>query len=252
MASNYKQNMAFEAEVRYIAEAVWNMSCGSCQPSHYPGDPVVREIDGIARLRDVTHLIMVTTSTKLNKVRSDVKKLNAAEVLERKRALAVSKWLITQKQLDAQHIEYARKSNVTTLTLDQFKQRFFDGRSYLSLREVSSFGSARNPTDNSITISDDAYVTLPMVALTSERVRDKKGSHFEDKEYQIDLEEIEKLLDDGVVVVLMAPFGAGKSLTTREIFKLLASKYRESRGAVVPICLNLREHCPEKGVRTVE
>ena len=111
MTNTYRKNMTFEAEVRRVAEAVWNLMPGECQPTHYPDDPVVREIDGIARLRDVTHLIMATTSTRLDKVKDDVKKLLSAETIERTRAPAVSKWLITQNQLDAQHVELARKSN---------------------------------------------------------------------------------------------------------------------------------------------
>lgn len=75
--------MGFEAEVRFIAEAVWGMSPGECQPSHYENDPVVRELDGIARLKYVTHLIMVTTSLKLEKLKGDIKKLNAAESHEK-------------------------------------------------------------------------------------------------------------------------------------------------------------------------
>ena len=82
--------------------------------------------------------------------------------LMKKTAQAVLKWFITQKQLDAQHIEHARRNNVTVLTLDQFKQRFFDGQSYISKRQVAAFGSARSPLDNSINVSNDLYVPLPM------------------------------------------------------------------------------------------
>ena len=238
--------MGFEAEVRYIAEAVWHLEPGTCQPHHYANDPVVREIDGIARLRDVTHLIMVTTSTKLDKARSDISKMNAAEALEKRRAAAVSKWLITQKQLDAQHIEHAKRNNVTVLTLEQFKQRFFDGRKYLSRREVSSFGSARNPSDNSVTITDDAYVPLPMVVLSKVKVRDKRGFHYEEKEKPIDILGLSRLLEAGSIIVLVAPFGSGKSLTARELFRHLASHYRQNARNVVPVCLNLREHWGQK------
>ncbi|WP_429214447.1 NACHT domain-containing protein [Metapseudomonas resinovorans] len=234
--------MQFEAEVRWTAEAVWGLEAGSCQPSHYPDDPVVRELDGIARMRDITHLIMVTTSTKLDKAKGDVKKLGAAEAIERKTAPAVSKWLITEKQLDAEHIEHARKNNVTVLTLEQFKQRFFDGRSYLSKREVSSFGSARNPSDNSVTISDDAYVPLPMAIIEKAKVRTKKGTTLEDKLSVVSISEICRLIETGKIVVLIAPFGSGKSLTTREVFRSLTSKYRKSEFSAVPVCLNLREH----------
>lgn len=238
----YIENMDFEAEVRWIAEAVWRLEPGACQPSHYPGDPVVREIDGIARLRDVTHLLMVTTSPRLDKAKNDVKKLNAAETIERKRVAAVSKWLITQKQLDAQHVEHARKNGVTVLTFEQFKRRFFDGREYIAKREIASFGSARNPSDNSITISNDVYVPLPMVISDKVVVKNKKGKHFEEQYSPIDIKGLCELVEDGNIVVLVAPFGAGKSLTTREVFNEFSAKYRKDSGAKVPICLNLREH----------
>jgi len=238
----YKSNMNFEAEARWIAEAVWGLEPGSCQPSHYPNDPVVREIDGIARLRDVTHLVMVTTSTKLEKARSDVKKLNAAEAIERKTVAAVSKWLITQNQIDAEHIDHAKKSNVTVLTLEQFRNRFFNGRAYIAKREIASFGSARNPSDNSVTISDDAYVPLPMTIVEKVNVKGKNNPRFEEQQSPIDIKGICGLVEDGFVVVLMAPFGAGKSLTTREIFRIFASNYRGGHGVTVPVCLNLREH----------
>ena len=242
MSGTYKTDMKFEAEVRYIAEAVWSLSPGECQPSHYPDDPIVREIDGIARLRDVTHLIMVTTSTKLDKIKDDVKKLNSAESKEISRALAVSKWLITQKQIDAQHIEHAKKNNVTVLTLEQFKHRFFDGRSYLRKRIVASFGSARNPSDNSITINVDAYVPLPIELITKNGVRSKRGEYFEEIATKVTIKDLEKFINEGSIVVLLAPFGAGKSLTTRELFKTLSSGFQSKRNERVPICLNLREH----------
>lgn len=238
--SSYKQNMSFEASVRRVAEAVWNLPPGTCQPSHYDNDPVIRELDGIARLRDVTHLIMVTTSTKLEKAKSDVKKLNAAESIERPKAPAISKWLITQTQLDAQHVEMARKSNVTVLTLEQFQRRFFDSFKYVELRARAAFGSARDPLTDSITIGENAYVPLPMTLTFDSR---KRGGS--DISRNIDIQDICNLINDGVIVVLLAPFGSGKSLTTREIFKKLAAEHRKDSKRHTPFALNLREHWGE-------
>jgi hypothetical protein len=240
MSNSYRYNMSFEAEMRRVAEAVWNLSPGQCQPSHYPNDPVVREIDGIARLRDVTHLIMATTSTKLDKARDDVKKLLAAENIERTRVPAVSKWLITEHQLDAQHIEMARKSNVIALTLEQFQRRFFDSFKYLSLRERWAFGSARDPQTDAITISDDAYISLPITVVSDTRTH----SPFSTGQ-SISLQELALRTVEGGVVILRAPFGSGKSLTTREIFRSLSKQHRDNPTAPVPLVLNLREHWGE-------
>lgn len=215
------------------------MEPGQCQPTHYPDDPVVRELDGIARLRDVTHLLMVTTSTRLDKVQGDVKKLQSAETIERTRAVAVSKWLITEKQLDAQHIEYARKFNVIAITLDQFQRRFFDSARYLRLRNQWAFGSARDPSTDSINIADDAYVVLPM-RISTESSPSKIGQRT-----SINVQQISQRLLAGELVVLRAPFGSGKSLTTREVFRHLAGLNRNDPSAPVPLALNLREHWGE-------
>ncbi len=240
MPSAYKQNMTFEADVRRVAEAVWNMEPGSCQPMHYESDPVIRELDGIARLRDVTHLLMVTTSTKLEKAKSDVKKLNAAESIEKSKAPAVSKWLVTQSQLDAQHIEHARKSNVTVLTFEQFQRRFFDTYKYLGLRARAAFGSARDPHTDSINIAEDAYVPLPMT-ITFNSANTSIGGVGN----QITIDQICSYVADGQIVVMLAPFGAGKSLTTREIFKHLAKLHKNAQNSPIPLVLNLREHWGE-------
>ena len=240
MPSPYKQNMTFEADVRRVAEAVWNMEAGSCQPMHYESDPVIRELDGIARLRDVTHLLMVTTSTKLEKAKSDVKKLNAAESIEKPKSPAVSKWLVTQSQLDAQHIEHARKSNVTVLTFEQFQRRFFDSYKYLVLRARAAFGSARDPHTDSINIAEDAYVPLPMtISFNSANVSTSCVNQ------KITIDQICSDVINGLIVVMLAPFGAGKSLTTREIFKHLAKVHKNSQSSPIPIVLNLREHWGE-------
>jgi hypothetical protein len=240
MPTSYRHNMSFEAEVRRVAEAVWNLEPGTCQPSHYPDDPVVREIDGIARLRDVTHLIMATTSTKLDKARDDVKKLLAAESIERTRIPAVSKWLITEHQLDAQHVDMARKSNVIALTLQQFQRRFFDSGKYLALRGRAAFGSARDPQTDSVNIADDAYISLPITVLS-----DTKSQEAFKPGQSVSLHQLTLRVAQGGTVVLKAPFGSGKSLTTRELFKRLAKLHQDDSNSAIPLTLNLRDHWGE-------
>lgn len=162
------ENRLFEHEVRKVAEAIWGLRPGECQPEFYATDPRVKELDGLARLRDVSHLIMVTVSRRLEKAKADVKKLNAAEKIERLRGVAIQKWLITKHQLEAEHVRYCRENNVSTLPLSDFRRRFFDGRAYLEKRRNAPFGSARNPNDNSITIPEDEYLELPLRVLSTQ------------------------------------------------------------------------------------
>lgn len=239
MANQYRDNMEFEAEVRRVAEVIWSLEPGECQPSHYSDNPIVKELDGLARLRDCTHLIMVTTSTKLDKIKNDVKKLGAAESVEKKTNPTISKWLITQRQLDAEHVDHAKKNNVQALTFEQFQRRFFDGRAYLSKRAVAAFGSARDPHTDSITIGDDTYVPLPMRIVHTNINQLKKQIS---KTPPIDIHGIASHILEGNTVILVAPFGSGKSLTTREIFKELGARHRKDPSIKAPLTLNLREH----------
>ncbi len=234
----YQENMDFEAEARRVVEALFGARPGECQPEHYVESGPLRELDGLLRLRDVSHLIMVTTSTRLQKVKDDVRKLEVAAKAEGRSAPAVALWLITERQLDAEHVGHARKSNVTCLTLDQLRRRFFDGAQYIAARSQVAFGSARNLKDDTISIPKNEYVPLPMQA-------EKRGVSATDRAFlpqDVSVDWVADRVAAGEIVVLMAPFGAGKSLTTREVFFRLSSRYGENEAAPVPAVLNLREH----------
>jgi len=238
MSPEREETMAFEAEVRRVAEVVWGLLPGDCQPQHYEGANVIlHELDGMARLRDITHLVMATVSRRLDKVNQDVLKLNAAEKLEQRRSKPISKWLITKHQLDAQHVAFARKERVTVLTLDNFRTRFFDGREYIQKRRVAAFGSARNLSDGAITIPIDEYVPLPIM----EMPYGTGGQPLRSDMTSASLHEIVQRLRQGDLLVLIAPFGAGKSLTTRELFLDLAKRYLKDDQGQVPIAISLRE-----------
>ena len=235
MSQDHNENRIFEHEVRKAAEAIWGMMPGECQPEFYTTDTKVKELDGLARLRDVSHLIMVTVSRKLEKVKDDVKKLNAAEKIERVRSVAIQKWLITKFQLEAEHIKYCRENNVTTMTLSDFRRRFFDARAYLVKRRTAAFGSARNPDDNSITIPDDEYLELPLRVVSNQAGSVSTLTHWS-------LNEICDRIASGSTVVLLGPFGAGKSLTVREVFLRLSDRYSRDKTGQAPIAISLRDH----------
>ena len=232
-----RHGYAFEDQVRRVAEAVWRLESGGCQPEWYRGDPILHELDGIARLPEATHLLMVTADTKLSKVKDDVAKLNSAEKQERKSSAAIKKWLITEKQLNAEHINHARGHGVEILTLRQFRDRFFNGRDYLAKRRNAAFGSSRNLRDGSITIPEDEYVDLPMT------VEVLPSSGARPSEYSgVTLDEVADRVKQGSTVILLGPFGAGKSLTARQVFLQLTKEYLDSQGNIVPVVVNLREH----------
>lgn len=225
----------FEADVRTIAEAIWGLEPGGCQPEHYSDNLSIRELDGIIRHRDGTHLIMATISTKLEKAKEDCKKLDVAAKLEaRPDGLPTTKWFVTKHQLNAEHIAYAKKSGIICLTLEQFRKRFFDGGSYITKRRNLPFGSARNLRDGSLTIPDDEFVELPMNL--------DEGISAGKAPLSVGLKEIEGRLAAGRIIIMLAPFGSGKSLSVREIFFDLSKLYRKEKTQRVPVPINLREH----------
>ena len=57
-----------------------------------------------------------------------------------------------------------------------------------------------------------------------------------------------KLLNDGKAVVLSGPFGAGKSLTLREVFKQLRADYYRNATNKIPIAINLSDHWGQSSV----
>jgi hypothetical protein len=231
-------NLQFEDSVRRAAEAIWRLDPGQVQPAWYRNDPILRELDGIARLPEVTHLLMVTTSTRLRKVEEDVEKLLRAERAERQRGANCKMWLITELQLNAEHIDHARRNNVETITFAQFRNRFFNSYDYLQKRRTYPFGSARNLRDGGVEVPTDEYAALPMEAIRHRAA----GLEVKSVPEAIDVKGICTLLEKGEAVVLAGPFGAGKSLTTREVFFLLERKLSSQAESGVPVTINLREH----------
>lgn len=230
----YEETREFEAEVRRVAAAIWGLAPGECQPEHFATSGPLTELDGIARLRDVTHVIMATVSRKLEKAKEDVKKLDLAAKSEAKRGNPVRKWFITKYQLEAEHIRHARDHDVTALTLDQFRDRFFNGRDYIAKRSAAPFGSARHLGDGSASIPEDEYVPLPL------RVEERTAKGTLVKELSLD--DVVDALRRGEIVVVVGPFGAGKSLTARELFFRLSKHYLENADRRAPVAVNLREH----------
>lgn len=242
MAGSYRENMGFEVQVRRTAEAVFSVPPGSCEPKRYIGDKDVGEVDGIVVLRDLVHLLMVTTSSRLDKVKEDVRKLRAAEKIERQlhRDKQVSLWLITERPLDPLHIKHCNENGVKAITATDFVRRSFDGAAYLSKRASYRFGSATNPADGTPSALSDPYVDLPMriSAFQGGDVLPEGGS-------DIELDGLIARLESGANMVLLAPFGSGKSFSAKEIFRRASALYHQGKANRVPAVLNLRDHWNE-------
>lgn len=226
--SRYASDRAFEDEVRRTADAVFQLPCGACLPATYSSGKRTVEVDGVARQVLLVHLIMATTSSKLSKVKEDVNRLLLAAEVEEKRHNLAKMWIIVEKQAEGPHITYAQAQKVELLTLQQFRSRFFNGRDYLAKRDQAAFGSARDIETGSPKIASDEYVEPPMTDVES-------GA-------RMTLKAIVSQILAGRVVILIGPFGCGKSLTLREVWFRLRDLYLSGNVGSVPVAINLREH----------
>ena len=214
----------FEQSVRDVARALWGLRDGEGASEFINGD----EIDCVCRTEDVTHLIESTTDMRMDKFRRQVNKLILAKSYLEKRGETVRLWSVTNNEPTTAQRTTARGHGITALSFKAFKTRLLDSQQYLQARWHYRFGSAADPDSGSTNVAEDEYIRLPLNDINAE------------KSYSI--REICDLLYDGQTIILVGPFGAGKSLTVREIFNRIRRDFYNERTDRTPIALNLREH----------
>ncbi len=213
-----------EDQVRSVARALWG------RPPGEGGSEVIdgQEIDCVCRTEDLVHLLECTIERSLDKVTKDINKLLHAKRSEERRGNTVKLWIITGQEPTPQQRTAARKDGVTILSLDQFRARLLDAETYLNARWAYRFGSASDPESGSLTLADEEYVPIPITDIATGETHT--------------IASIADLLVGGRASVLLGPFGAGKSITVREIFRELRKRYFKLGKTPVPVAINLREH----------
>jgi hypothetical protein len=215
----------FEDEVRRIARLLW-------PAAEYGGASIVdgRERDGIFVTEDNVHIVECTVSRRKEKAEEDVKKI--FHLVKKLRSLYAAKgirgWFVTlqeptadQRGVVSKHAEF-----IVAVSFDQFRSRLVDAKTYLDVRSKYPFGSVRDPEGKAVDQLD--FVPLDLVQADSGKLWGLKES--------------EEGLLQGLRVVLLGDYGAGKSTTLRELFHRLAGKYRRQEIDRFPILLNLRDH----------
>lgn len=224
---NYSDEDAneLEDEVRRIAREMW-------PKAEFGGAAMIesQERDGIFETDEIIHIIEVTASRKLEKAVKDSEKLD--KLLKKKRKEFPHKhtvgYFITLEEPTADqrtHITQKYGDSIKVLSYDQFRSKIIDAKSYLQARSNYAFGSARNPKNDGI--QGLTYVQLDMT--------DEKGRI-------VNVGGLSDLLDSGSKFVLIGDYGAGKSMSLREIFFNLRNKYFKARSHKFPVMLNLNEH----------
>ena len=223
----------FENEVRSIARALWGLA---------PGEGAAevinqQEIDCVCRTEDLVHLIECTTDGRMAKFTNDVQRLiNAKRYLEG-RGETVSLWAVGGDEPTPQQRSHARENGVRSLSLLEFKRRLLDSQQYLEARWGYRFGSASDPETGSFDVDDEEWVEQPLIPTGSDD--------------NFSVSDICDLLKQGKTVVLVGPFGAGKSLTVREVFKRLRRDHYRNIAERTPIAINLRDHWGQSEIEEI-
>jgi hypothetical protein len=217
---------AFEREVRRIAALLY--------PDVNGGAAIVqgRERDGLFITEDTVVIIEATTSSEKTKAESDGRKLKSlSDKLAREHPWkAIKAFFVTRGEPTPHQREVIRRIGppVAAISYATFRARLIDTRAYLDARSDYAFGSARDPETNEFQVKDQ-YVTLDFVDAVDHRT-------------QYGVAAIADALDAGRRVVLLGDYGAGKSMTLREVYLHFRARHNKNDSARFCIHLNLNQH----------
>jgi hypothetical protein len=225
--TNENDGREFELAVLRIARARWPQDeFGGAFKLHGS------ERDGRFETEDAVHFIEATISRSLDKAKHDGKKLfDAVKTQQKQNPMKGSRgWLITKYEPTADQrtaVQAIGNHQVQICSLDVFQRSIIDTNGYLSARENHFFGSVLDPETRSIRPTIE-YIPLDIIE--------------QDTNQLFSINDICEKLTDGESFTLLGDYGAGKSMTLRQIFFKLQERYRSGQIHKFPIYINLREH----------
>ncbi|MDQ3730085.1 MAG: NACHT domain-containing protein [Actinomycetota bacterium] len=171
--------------------------------------------------------VEATTWRTKEKAQQDIAKLVKLYKKVTAKSRPAQAWFVTQSEPTADQRAVAPKDgSVRVLSFEQFRAQLVDAHGYLRDRDKYAFGSARDPSSGAIEVKEK-YIPLTMISRGSASAA---------------VEDVVEAVDRAGRVVVLGDYGAGKSMTLREVFAGLASRFRKGTTASFPIHLNLRDH----------
>lgn len=224
---SYAEDLLFENEVRRIARARWPQA-------QFDGAVMKggKERDGVFETDDVIHYVEATTSRRADKAKDDTKKMFGAMV-EQQRSGSMKGavgWFVTKEEPTADQREEVKangKQQVKAVSFSQFQQALVDVPSYFEKRENHMFGSVIDPVTKAIKPTVN-YIPLDLLDL-------ENGD-------QLSIDNLAAGLTQGESYTILGDYGAGKSMTLRQIYFALRDRYRVGGTPQFPLYINLREH----------
>lgn len=223
----YEEDILFENEVRRIARARWPQA-------QFDGAVMKdgKERDGIFETDDVIHYVEATTSRRSDKAKDDTKKIFSAMAEQQKSGSMKGAigWFVTKEEPTADQrseVKSYGKQQVKAVSFSQFQQALVDVPAYFEKRENHMFGSVIDPVTKAIRPSVN-YIPLDLLDI-------ENGA-------QLSIESIAAGLLVGESFTILGDYGAGKSMTLRQLYFSLRDKYRLGGIPQFPLYINLREH----------
>ena len=221
----------FENEVRRIARHKWPVA-------QFDGAKMIdgQERDGIFETEDAVYFLEATVSENSKKARDDCQKIfKLISAHNRTTSLKhASGWFVTKQEPTAdqrKQVSEVGKGQVRAVSFSQFQQSLIDVRGYLSARKNHRFGSVRDFLGK----SNNPEISFVEIGI----------SNAAEDSVLLIRDMGEKLLS-GCHMALIGQYGAGKSMTLREVFFLLESLYIKGGISKFPLYINLREHSGQR------
>lgn len=215
----------FEDEVRRVAGILYDTDGGATIVGE-------QERDGVYVTEESVVLLEATTSPAQAKAESDGRKLKslADQYAKMYPYKAVKAFFVTESEPTAHQRDAIARigSPVSAISFAKFRARLVDSRAYLEARTQYAFGSARDPETDAVLVTDE-YVYLEFLDVN-------------DRTKRLDLRSFIELMDGNSRTVLIGEFGAGKSMTLRELYLHYRRQHLKNASAKFCLHLNLTDH----------
>lgn len=207
-----------EDYVRSLAELRWKKVCA---PEHLSGV----DFDGVIRVDSGEYvLIEITKERNLEKVRSDIHKLNMFRISQAAQGIVCKCFVIIEDTPTDSMREAGFSNHIKVCSVNEFEKEFYDFEHYNSYRKKYPFGSA---VDSQTGENDSRkYIEVNYEDLDTHR--------------KYTYGKIAKALLEGQHVILTGDYGTGKSRCVKEIYTYLSNNIQNA--SAYPLAINLKDH----------
>ena len=218
----------FEDEVRRVARQLW-------PEDQFGGARLIgtKERDGIFVTEDLVNIVECTVSRRKDKASSDRNKIiDAGRELGKQYPDRLMKgWLVTQHvpTVDQKkEVESAKSIKIICCSFETFRRRLVNAADYLDCRGRYRFGSVINLADGTDHVVENEYIDID--------IQDRNDVEFSVKKIA------KEASNSARRFLLLGDYGAGKSMTLREVFYQLRRAYHKKETLKFPVYINLRDH----------